>query len=101
MEQGKPEVLRNRYEKMRRHFPRVLGAAARDARCFDCQFYAAQNPELPMTNCGILFEHYINHGQFEERDARCAPPPLLLSLSLSPSLSLFAKRIAAARLMHM
>lgn len=55
--------------------PHVLGAAARSMACFDCPYYAAQNEDIPRSfDCLALFDHYINHGQFEGRPFRCARP---------------------------
>ena len=73
--QGLPEVHSNVYETDGAQFklPLVLAAAAKGAACFDCPYYAQSNPDIPETfDCDALFDHYINHGQFEGRPFKCA-----------------------------
>lgn len=54
--------------------PFVLSAAAIGPACFDCEYYAAANPDIPTAfDCEGLFDHFINNGQFEGRDFKCGP----------------------------
>lgn len=59
--------------------PQVLLAAAKGSECFDCDFYLQNNKDLgpafkssPM-QCILLFNHWINYGQFEGRPSKYAP----------------------------
>jgi hypothetical protein len=74
--QGRPEVHKNKYVTNAAAYklPAVLAAAAKGMQCFDCGYYAATNDDIPRSfDCLHLFDHYINHGQFEGRSFRCAP----------------------------
>jgi hypothetical protein len=74
MLQGRPEVHKNKYVTNAASYklPQVLAAASKGIQCFDCPFYAAENEDIPRSfNCLALFDHYINHGQFEGRAFKC------------------------------
>ena len=73
--QGRPEVHKNKYVTDAPSFklPLVLAAAAKGMACFDCHYYAAHNEDMPRSfDCLALFDHYINHGQFEGRSFKCS-----------------------------
>lgn len=98
--QGEPEVQNNMYKVNPAPFrlPQVLLAAAKGSECFDCAFYLGHNRDLvpafkasPM-QCVLLFNHWINYGQFEGRPSKYAPCsrplPLVLCLLLCASCSM-------------
>lgn len=69
--QKEPEVLANRYADKPAPYKLggVLAAAAQGAACFNCDYYRKHNTDLPASfDCSAMFDHYVNHGQFEGRE---------------------------------
>ena len=74
------DITRNKYiddPKLNAMYraPQALLMKARGKDCFDCEYYMAENPDLPREwpstpPCSKAFQHFVNVGQFELRLAR-------------------------------
>lgn len=57
----------------------AIMALMQGIQCFDCEYYREASQDLPPEfTCDQLFQHYINHGQFEGRSYRHASPTYLI-----------------------